>query len=75
VFAKMVPKNLTIDQEFNRKEICSDTFKDDTLFISNTIMCDETWIFTYDPETKRKSMRWKTLTKQVEIQSNANCFL
>ncbi|KAL4089251.1 hypothetical protein QTP88_024309 [Uroleucon formosanum] len=27
VCAKMVPKNLTIDQKFNRKEICSDTLK------------------------------------------------
>ncbi|XP_029341252.1 uncharacterized protein LOC115033209 [Acyrthosiphon pisum] len=61
----MVPKNLTIDQKFNRKEICSDTLKiikDDPSFINNIITCDETWIFTYDPETKRQSMHWKTPT-------------
>ncbi|KAL4091658.1 hypothetical protein QTP88_026315 [Uroleucon formosanum] len=65
VYAKMVPKNLTIDQKFNRKEICSDTLKiikDDPSFINNIITCDETWIFTYDPETKRQSMHWRTPT-------------
>ncbi|KAL4083729.1 hypothetical protein QTP88_029045 [Uroleucon formosanum] len=65
VCAKMVPKNLTIDQKFNRKEICSDTLKiikDDPSFINNIITCDETWIFTYDPETKRQSMHWRTPT-------------
>jgi len=24
------------------------------------ITCDETWIFTYDPETKQQSMQWKS---------------
>ncbi|KAL4092164.1 hypothetical protein QTP88_026717 [Uroleucon formosanum] len=65
VCAKMVPKNLMIDQKFNRKEICSDTLKiikDDPSFINNIITCDETWIFTYDPETKRQSMHWRTPT-------------
>lgn len=61
----MVPKNLTIDQKFNRKEVCSDTLKiikDDPSFINNIITCDETWIFTCDPKTKRQSMHWKTPT-------------
>ncbi|XP_050527144.1 protein GVQW3-like [Daktulosphaira vitifoliae] len=59
LYAKMDPKNLTIDQKFNRKEICSDTLKiikNYPSFINNIITCDETWIFTYDPETKRQSM-------------------
>lgn len=28
-------------------------------FLQNVITCDETWIFQYDPETKRQSMHWK----------------
>jgi len=24
------------------------------------ITCDETWVFMYDPETKRQSMQWKS---------------
>ncbi|XP_026818992.1 histone-lysine N-methyltransferase SETMAR-like [Rhopalosiphum maidis] len=65
VCAKTVPKNLTIDQKFNHKEICSDTLKiikNDQFFLNNIITCDETWIFTYNPETKRQSMHWKTPT-------------
>jgi len=52
----MVPKNLTIDQKFNRQKICSDILKiikDDPSFINIIIACDETWIFTYHLETKR----------------------
>ncbi|XP_050538772.1 protein GVQW3-like [Daktulosphaira vitifoliae] len=65
VCAKMIPKNLTIDRKFNRKKICSDTLKiikDDPSFINNIITCNETWSFTYDPETKRQFMHWKTPT-------------
>ena len=29
-------------------------------FFLNVITCDETWIFQYDPETKRQSMHWKS---------------
>ena len=28
--------------------------------MESVITCDETWIFTYDPETKRQSMQWKS---------------
>ena len=29
--------------------------------LSNSIIsCDETWVFMYDPETKRQSMQWKS---------------
>ncbi|KAL4154268.1 hypothetical protein QTP88_002093 [Uroleucon formosanum] len=28
--------------------------------LKKVITCDETWIFQYDPETKRQSMHWKT---------------
>ena len=65
VCAKMVPKNLTCEQKMNRKDICSDImerFTDDPELVSKIITCDETWIFQYDPETKRQSMHWKTPT-------------
>ena len=65
VCAKMVPKNLTCEQKMNRKDICSDImerFTDDPELISKIITSDETWIFLYDPETKRQSMHWKTPT-------------
>ena len=27
---------------------------------NSIITCDETWLFTYDPEIKRQSMQWKS---------------
>jgi len=42
---------------------CADTLeniKNDSNFLLNVITCDETWIFQYDPETKRQSMHWKS---------------
>jgi hypothetical protein len=32
----------------------------DSHFLDKVITCDETWIFTYDPETKCQTMHWKT---------------
>ena len=29
-------------------------------FLDNVITGDETWVFQYDPETKRQSLQWKT---------------
>jgi len=63
VCAKMVPKNLSAEQKERRKEVCVDslqTIENDPGFLEKVITCDETWIFQYDPETKRQSMHWKT---------------
>ena len=63
VCAKMVPRVLTPEQKERRKECCVDILQqldaDPNLF-HKVITCDETWIFQYDPETKRQSMHWKT---------------
>nr|CAH7723473.1 unnamed protein product [Callosobruchus chinensis] len=63
VCAKMVPKNLTLEQKENRKNICIDIMQQleaDPGLLEKVVTCDETWIFQYDPETKRQSMHWKT---------------
>ena len=42
---------------------CADTLENienDPDFFLNVITCDETWIFQYDPETKKQSMHWKS---------------
>jgi histone-lysine N-methyltransferase SETMAR len=60
VCAKMVPRLLTPEQKENGKRICTDILEQiqaDSHFLDKVIACDETWIFTYDPETKR---HWKT---------------
>lgn len=63
VCSKMVPKCLTIEQKERRRMICSDILQNiesDPTFLQNVITCDESWFFTYDPETKRQSMHWKS---------------
>ena len=65
VCAKVVPKILTRppEQKEHRVNCCADTLENienDTDFFQNVITCDETWIFQYDPETKRQSMHWKS---------------
>jgi hypothetical protein len=56
VCAKLMPKILTPEQKEHRVNCCADTLENienDTDFFQNVITCNETWIFQYDPETKR----------------------
>ncbi|GFS88083.1 protein GVQW3 [Trichonephila clavipes] len=65
VCAKMVPKILTFEQQATRKNVCTDildAIKNDPNLLEKVITCDESRFFTYDPETKRQSMHWKTPT-------------
>jgi hypothetical protein len=55
VCAKMVPKMLSAEQKELRKEICSDLLQHtehEPDLLKSEITCVETWIFTYDLETK-----------------------
>lgn len=56
--AKVVPKNLTAEQKENRLRICQDWLENSDIF-TNVITGDESWIYEYDPETKKQSMEWK----------------
>ncbi|GFV60985.1 mariner Mos1 transposase [Trichonephila clavipes] len=61
----MVPKILTFEQQTTRKNICTDILddiKNDPQLLEKVITCDESSFLTYDPETKRQSMHWKTPT-------------
>ena len=63
VCAKVLPKILTTEQKERRVNCCADTLENienNPNFFLNVITCDETWIFQYDPETKRQSMHWKS---------------
>lgn len=63
VCAKMVPKILSDDQKEIRKNLSTDALnqiENDPDFLKRVITCDESWFFTYDPETKRQSMHWKS---------------
>jgi len=62
---KMVPRLLTPEQNEIRMNMCADilqNIENDPYFLENIITCDETWLFQYDPESKRQSMQRKSPT-------------
>ncbi|GFV56974.1 uncharacterized protein TNCV_1678551 [Trichonephila clavipes] len=63
VSAKVVPRFLTEDQQFQRLVTSSDLFQsasDDPEFMKLIITGDELWVYGYDLETKLLSSQWKT---------------
>lgn len=46
-------------------ECCTDILEmieADSCFLNKVVTCDESWVFTYDPESKRQSAQWKLAT-------------
>jgi len=63
VCAKIVPKLLPDEQKERRKKLCLDLLhrtENEPDLLNSIITCDGTWVFAYDPETKRQSMQWKS---------------
>jgi len=60
VCAKMVPKELTEEQKQRRVTICQDLLERQDDILDCVITGDETWVYQYDPETKRQSAQSKT---------------
>ena len=63
VYAKMVPKLLNDHQKMWCMLVCQDILENlDTNpdFLKKVITGDKTWVFVYDPETKRQSLNWKS---------------
>ena len=61
--AKMVPKLLSEDQKQQRVTVSQDIIEyleDDPDLLGRVITGGESWIFEYDPETKRQSRQWKS---------------
>ena len=62
IYAKLVPKVLREDQKERR---CHDNremvelINSDSAVLDALVTCDESWIYCYDPETKRQSSQWK----------------
>jgi len=57
VCAKMVPKLLSDERTERRKELCLDLLQriENEPYVFNSIItCDKTWVFPYDPQTKRQ---------------------
>lgn len=63
VAAKFVPRILNSEQKDLRVLISSECFEESVsneTFLSKIITGDETWVYGYDPETKRQSSHWKS---------------
>jgi len=87
VCAKMVPKLLSDEQKEHHKELCLDLLQrteNEPDVLNLIITCDETWVFTYDSETKQQSMQWKSMSSPrpkkrmhelFKVQGHVDCFL
>ena len=66
VCSKMTPRLLTPEQKEIRMNICADilqNIENGPNFLENVITCDEScFFFQYDPESKRQSIHWKSLS-------------
>ena len=63
VCTKMVPKLLSEDQKQQRVTVYQDIIerlKSDPDLLGRVIPGNESWIFEYNPETKRQSRQWKS---------------
>jgi len=63
ICAKLVPKNLSDEQKDNRVLVSRellDRVTSEPDFLQRVITKDETWVFEYDPTTKRQSSEWHT---------------
>ena len=62
IYAKFVPRVLTEDQKERRwhdsREMV-ELINSDPAVLDALVTCDESWIYCYDPETKRQSSQWK----------------
>jgi len=56
----MVPKELTEEQKQRRVTICQDLLERQGDILGCVITGDETWVYQYEAETKRRSAQWKT---------------
>jgi len=59
-----------------RKEFCLDLLQrteNEPHLLNFIITCDETWVFTYDPETKWQSMQWKSTSSPRPKNARMSC--
>ena len=77
--AKWVPKCLNANQKRQRCQSSEQLFEffrhDPNDFLSRLVTMDETWLYHYNPETKRQSMEWlhsgSLRPKKFQVQKSA----
>ena len=63
ICAKMVPRLLNEGQKERRVQVCQDTLEQletEPNLLKKVVTGDESWVFEYDPLTKRQSLEWKS---------------
>ena len=63
MYAKMVPRLLNEGQKERRVQVCQDILEQletEPNSLKRVVTGDESWIFEYDPLTKRQSLEWKS---------------
>ena len=79
----MVPKILSEYQKQQRFTVCQNITKGleaEPDLLNSIITGDETWVFEYDPETKRQSCEWKSYgsprpVKAMKLKSKVKVML
>jgi len=77
--AKWVPKCLNADQKRQRcqssEQLLEFFRRDPNDFLSRSVTMDKTWLYHYDPETKKQSMEWRhrgsPCPKKFRVQKSA----
>ena len=62
ICARFVPRLLREDQKERRchdSRVMVELINSDLVVMDALLTCDESWIYCYDPETKRQSSQWK----------------
>ena len=62
ICAKFVPRVLSEDQRERRRNDSREMVQlinSDPTRLDALVTCDESWMYSYDPETKRQSSQWK----------------
>ena len=78
VCARWVPRQLMEDHKTERVRCCTQLLEHhhgDPTFLERIITGDETWVYHFEPESKRRSMEWRhptsPRTKKFKVQTSA----
>ena len=58
---RMMPRLLNDDQKEHSMQVCQERFQTEPDLLCRVIAGDETWIFEYDTEKKRRGLQQKSL--------------
>jgi len=79
VCSRWVPKQLSDDHKHAQQMICQEYLyrhaRDGDCFIQRIVTGDESWVYHYEPESKRQSLQWKHLSSPANKNSRHRLLL